>query len=247
MAAFLCLGVQAQNVMDVELSNGKVDTYDVSTVKSVSWREAPVVEEYVDLGLPSKTLWATRNIGAENPEDFGLYFMWGDTKGYTSDTSDGMVFDWSTYKYCKGSDTSFTKYCTISSKGFNSFKDDKTELDLADDAAYVNLGAEWRMPSQEQYDELLNGEYTKRERTTVNNVYGILITSKKNQKSIFFPAAGYRNGSDYKSGGSDAGYWSRTLRSDYTYNAWCFFFDSDFMSVLASRRNSGLSVRPVRR
>jgi hypothetical protein len=96
---------------------------------------------YVDLGLPSGTLWATCNIGANSPEEYGYYFAWGETEGY----NDGKTtFDWSTYKWCNGSYDSLTKYKYSSSYGTYDYK---TELDLDDDAAYVNWGAEWCMPS----------------------------------------------------------------------------------------------------
>ncbi|MBR6016482.1 MAG: hypothetical protein IK067_05060, partial [Prevotella sp.] len=96
--------------------------------------------EYVDLGLPSGTLWATCNVGAETPEDYGLYFAWGETVGYTGDTSDGRLFDWANYKWCDGSNTTLTKYCNNSEKGKDGFTDDKTVLDPEDDAATANWG-----------------------------------------------------------------------------------------------------------
>ena len=204
--------------------------------------------EYVDLGLPSGTLWATTNIGAENPEDYGLYLQWGDTKGYTSDTGDGMVFDWSTYKYCKGNDTSFTKYCTISSKGYNGFTDNKTELDLDDDAAYVNWGSDWCMPSKEQFAELINTSYTTTMWTTENGVKGRKIMKKSdNSVYIFLPAVGYRRDSNLSNSGSYGNYWSRTLKSVDPYCAWYIYFVSTTVLTGEDRRSDGHPVRPVRR
>ena len=98
-----------------------------------SWSDEPVTHEWVDLGLPSGTLWATCNVGASSPEGYGDYFAWGETepKDY---------YDWSTYKWCNGNEVTLTKYCTDSFFGYNGFTDGKTELDPEDDAAYVNWG-----------------------------------------------------------------------------------------------------------
>ena len=161
--------------------------------------------EYVDLGLPSGTLWATCNIGATSPEDYGDYFAWGETSGYNSGKT---TFNWSTYKYCNGSYTTMTKYCTSSSYGT---VDNKTELELSDDAAYVNWGSNWRMPSYDQIAELINSSYTTTTWTTVNGVYGRKITSKSNGNSIFLPAAGVHNETSLRYAGSGGYYWSRTL------------------------------------
>ena len=101
---------------------------------------------YVDLGLPSGTLWATMNVGATTETDYGDYFMWGETTPNT-------VYDWATYKHCNGSDTTMTKYCTDSSYGT---VDNKTTLDLEDDAARANMGGDWRMPTATEYQTLYN-------------------------------------------------------------------------------------------
>ena len=116
--------------------DGKVGIADVTALidylLSGTWGdESSDAHEWVDLGLPSGTLWATTNIGATNPEDYGDYFAWGETEPKD-------VYDWSTYKWCNGSNTTLTKYCTSSSYGYIGFTDGKTELDAGDDAAYVN-------------------------------------------------------------------------------------------------------------
>ena len=198
---------------------------------------------FVDLGLPSGTLWATCNIGASSPEEYGDYFAWGETDGY----NDGKTtFDWSTYKWYEGSISTLTKYCTDSEYGNNRFTDFKTELDLEDDAAYVNWGPDWRMPSLEQFRELINSSYTTTEWTTQNSVNGRKITSKKNGNSIFLPATGYRYDSSLNGAGSLGYYWSRTLYSLYSPYAWHLFFDSSGLNVDSSIRYYGRSVRPVR-
>ena len=200
--------------------------------------------EAIDLGLPSGTLWASCNVGATKPEEYGLYFAWGETKGYTSDTSDGRSFSWANYKWCNGAYDKLTKYCTDSSYGNNGFTDNKTELDLEDDAAYVNWGSSWRMPSNEQQDELRS--QCKWEWTQLNGVYGYKVTGP-NGKSIFLPAAGYRGGTSLGNAGSYGGYWSRTLNTYGPYSAYDLHFFSGYVGWRSYDRYRGRSVRPVRR
>ena len=127
------------------------------------------VHAYVDLDLPSGTLWATCNVGASSPEENGDYFAWGETTGHNDGKNN---FNWSTYKWCKGSSSTLTKYCCESSSGYEGFTDNKMELDLEDDAAYVNWGPAWRMPSKEQFEELFNRSYTTVKTTTQNGKKG---------------------------------------------------------------------------
>lgn len=188
--------------------------------------------DYVDLGLPSGTLWATCNVGASKPEEYGLYFAWGETKGYTSG---GHSFNWANYKWCNGSSSSLTKYTG---------SDGKTELDLEDDAAYVNWGSSWRMPSREQQDELRS--QCKWEWTQLHGVYGHKVTGP-NGNSIFLPAAGGRYDTSLYDAGSYGGCWSRTLRTSHSNSAYSLNFDSGSMDWNNSYRCSGQSVRPVRR
>ena len=143
-----------------------------------------------------------------------FYFARGETEGYNS----GKTFDWSTYKWCSnGSYQKLAKYCTDSSYGDNGFTDGKTELDIDDDAAYVNWGTEWRMPSEKQVYELRT-ECTW-EWTTKDNVNGYVVTGQ-NDNSIFLPAAGYRFGSSLIGAGSSGRYWSRALREQPVLSAW---------------------------
>ncbi len=141
--------------------------------------------EYVDLGLPSGTLWATCNVGANSPEEYGDYFAWGETTGYKSGKT---YFNWSSYKWCNGSKNTLTKYCNSSEYGK---VDNKIQLESTDDAATVNWGSGWCTPSLEQQQELC--WYTDCEWTTINGVYGHKITSKTNGNSIFLPITGYFN------------------------------------------------------
>ena len=192
--------------------------------------------KWVDLGLPSGTLWATCNVGADNPEDYGDYFAWGETEPKD-------VYNWSTYKWCNGSSSTLTKYCTSSSYGYNGFVDNKLELDPQDDAAYVNWGASWRMPTYDQQTELRTKcTWTW---TTQNGVNGRLVTGP-NGKSLFLPAAGFRYDSSLDYAGSRGYCWSRTLGSSYPNNAYDVYFDSGDVYWYYSGRVYGFTVRAVR-
>jgi hypothetical protein len=188
---------------------------------------------YVDLGLPSGTLWADRNVGADSPEAYGDYFAWGET-------TTKSIYDWSTYKWCQ-SWTTMTKYCTKSSYGT---VDNKTVLDLEDDAAYVNMGAEWRMPTETQMSELRSK--CTWAWPTQNGTKGYKVTGP-NGKSIFLPAAGYRNGSGLNNAGSNGGFWSVSLEESYPSGAWSLSFNSGNCGTYDCDRCNGLTVRAVAR
>ena len=191
---------------------------------------------YVDLGLPSGTKWATCNVGADSPEDYGDYFAWGETT--PKDT-----YNWSTYQHCNGSYATLTKYCTDASYGYEGFTDDLTTLLPEDDAATANWGSGWRMPTREEWQELYNN--TTVTWTTQNGVNGRLFTAS-NGNSLFLPAAGYRYNSFLGYTDSWGVYWSSSLRTDYPSIAWYFYFDSDNYSMNDGSRAYGRSVRPVR-
>jgi hypothetical protein len=192
--------------------------------------------EYVDLGLPSGTLWATYNVGANSPEEYGDYFAWGETEPKS-------VYNWNGYKYCTSVDNKLTKYCTQSDYGNYGFTDTLTELTAEDDAATANWGSDWQMPSQEQIEELYRKTTTTW--TTQSGVYGWLFTAG-NGKSIFLPAAGYRNGTSLASEGSDGHYWSRSLHPSYSEYAYNLYSISDGIDPSGfGTRCYGYSVRPV--
>ena len=199
----------------------------------------------VDLGLPSGTLWATCNIGADSPEQYGDYFAWGET-------ATKSTYSWSTYKWCNYSEYmtgNLTKYCSNGSYGYNGFTDTLMELELDDDAAYVCWGPGWRMPRIEQLLELFNSSYTTTTWTTLNGVYGRKITSKMSGfegNYIVLPAAGYRSGSSLYDAGSNGNYWSRSLYVSDTEYAWLYFESSDINTYPHHYRSYGNSVRPVR-
>ena len=195
--------------------------------------------EYVDLGLPSGTLWATCNVGASKPEEYGDYFAWGET-------TPKSTYDWSTYRWCKGSYYTMTKYCTDSKYGYNGFTDNLTELQPEDDAATANWGSGWKMPSYDQINELVNDEYTTSEWTQLNGVYGCKVTSKSNGNSIFLPAAGYRWSGELRNAGSFGYCWSSSLDPGYGYLACYLYFGSGYRYWGYSYRDRGRSVRAVR-
>ena len=189
--------------------------------------------EYVDLGLPSGTKWATCNVGASKPEEYGNYYAWGET-------TTKSTYNWSTYKWCNGSKTTLTKYNTSSSYGT---VDNKTVLELADDAARANWGGAWRMPTDAEWTELReNCTWTW---ITKNGVNGYEVKSNINGNSIFLPAAGDRNYGDLNHAGDYGNYWSSSLEADYPYRAWGVYFGSDNVGGGSLSRYFGLSVRPV--
>ena len=189
---------------------------------------------YVDLGLPSGLLWAYTNIGANNPEDNGNYYAWGETA--TKET-----YDWTTYQYCDGSETTLTKYCYYESYGLDGYTDSLTMLEAIDDAASVNWGGNWLMPTQEEMQELMDNCDTTW--TMMNDINGMLFTSRSNGNSIFLPAAGSRNGSD--DAGSFGFYWSSSLHTDGTDYARYLNFGSDYYYMDYGSRYLGFTVRPV--
>lgn len=204
--------------------------------------------DYVDLGLPSGTLWATCNIGADQPLGYGLYFSWGSTKGYTDNINDGKMFDWSDYEWCNGSETKLTKYSVQSAywdPSLGTAPDNKTELDLEDDAAHVNWGGDWQVPTINQLYELIDSNFTTCTWTTLNNVYGLYIMSKANKSTIFLPAAGIRSKGELEYLGICGYYWARSIDKSPCYRANSINFDEDGMFHNFNGRSFGLSIRPA--
>ena len=209
----------------------------------------------VDLGLSVK--WATCNVGASKPEEYGDYFAWGETEPYYNGDSQNPTgwksgkssgYWWSSYKYCKGGPTTMTKYCNNSSYGFIGFTDSKTVLDPEDDVAHVNWGGDWRMPTKAEFDELRNTSNCTWTWTTENGVNGYKVVSKKSGYEgnyIFLPAAGCRDGTDLNYVGSGGIYWSSSLYTDYPSYAYNLGFNSSSYRTSYYGRDDGTSVRPV--
>lgn len=210
----------------------------------------------IDLDLPSGTLWADRNIGALTETDGGTFFQWGDTQEYTVDqisTEETTVddttkkyFDYTDYKWCDGTETSFTKYCYDSSYGT---VDNKTELDLSDDAAYVNTGH--KMPSPRHFSELIantNQEYI--ENYNDSGINGWKFISKTNEdKYIFIPSGiGYVvSGGKVTNEDEDLNTWylSSELNIKVTHSR-CFIVNSSHIANLGGLgRRAGSIIRCI--
>ena len=190
--------------------------------------------DYVDLGLPSGTLWATANVGASKPSDYGLYFQWGDVRGFTKgQIGRDKAFSWPDYKFSIDG----------SSSNFNKYKQAGDALDLEDDAANANMGGDWHMPTPDQIRELINE--TDNTWTTQDGVNGRLFTSKKNGKSIFIPAAGYDSDGSLCSVGGDADVWSSTLSASSVIYGQVLYFYSGSVYLSDGGRYNGFSVRGV--
>lgn len=242
-AAVMCLlslTTNAQSTMRIEFESGKQVDYPVSSITSIKWFTnettpdtpdiSPSGAQAVDLGLSVK--WANMNIGATCVEDFGDYFAWGEINTKTS-------YDWRTYEWCNGSYVTMTKYCTSQ---FCGTVDKKTTLDLSDDAARANWGGSWRMPTKAEQDELRTKcTWTL---TTMNGVYGRKIVGP-NGNFIFLPAAGYASEGLLKEAGSFGRYWSSSLSTSYSYEAYDLYFFSGSVNYYSNYRNIGLPVRAV--
>ena len=195
--------------------------------------------EYVDLGLPSGLKWATCNVGAAYPEDYGGYYAWGEIE-------EKEYYHWSTYKYCyldEKRNYSMTKYCLESNYGI---VDSKRVLDPEDDVAHVKWGGTWRMPTYEDFDELC--EICTSKWITQNGVKGRIFTGP-NGNSIFLPAAGYNVDEVYLEGGIGY-YWSNSLTGgrtlgDYSNKACSLDLTRSTLGCDANSRDWGYSVRPV--
>ncbi len=191
--------------------------------------------EFVDLGLSVK--WATCNVGAEKPEDYGDYFAWGETRPKS-------FYSWTNLKYRTDGDSDdnvkFSKYVASSQYGLI---DSRTVLELSDDAARANWGGSWRMPTEAEFQELIDKcTWTW---TTLNGKDGYKVVSKSNGNSIFLPAAGWRYHMSLGDAGDYGRYWTSSLNEFFSSRARDFGFCSGSHGASGSYRCSGRSVRPV--
>ena len=224
--------------------------------------------EYVDLGLPSGTKWATYNVGASSPEEYGLFFAWGETTGYGSDTSDGRLFNWPNYLLCNGTSTTLTKYNNNSNFGV---VDNKVTLESVDDAATANWGSAWKMPTRDQWSELLSNCYwVWTDSYNETDVAGYIVYAAKedvhkgkkkysssgddytssyslSDSHIFLPAVGYRFIDTLRSQGTSGNYWSSSIYESAPRNAKYLNFDDLEGADVTDQggRYCGLQVRPV--
>lgn len=207
--------------------------------------------DYVDLGLPSGTMWAKMNIGASSETDYGLYFQWGDAQGYTAAQvgceSGKKCFDsdtWFDYKYGPVDWDDETNYGMTK---YNS-TDGKTVLDASDDAAVANMGGSWRMPTEIEFNELLNTSNCTKAWTTNYNgtsINGYLFTSVRNSNTLFFPAAGICDDGSVLSVGSVGNYWSSSLSTSDVFSGRYLYFYSGNCNMDDNLRYDGFSVRGV--
>ncbi len=172
--------------------------------------------EYVDLGLSVK--WATCNVGASRPEDYGDYFAWGETKPKS-------------------------EYTEKNSATYGELSIGNIAGDCRYDAARANWGDSWRLPTKEEIEELLAN--CDHEWTRQNGVKGSLFTSKKNGKRIFLPAVGYRYGSSLSRAGEYGNFWSASPYGSGSYYAYNLYFYSGNADWSWDGRYIGFSVRPV--
>ncbi|MBP5560153.1 MAG: Ig-like domain-containing protein [Bacteroidales bacterium] len=185
----------------------------------------------VDLGLSVK--WASFNLGASTPEGSGDYFSWGETAPKSS-------YTWSTYSYGQSKNGPFSEYVADAAHGTPDYK---TILDLEDDAAHAIWGDAWRMPSNEEIQELrrnCNWQWT-----TVNGVAGYKVTGKTTGHFIFLPAAGMMGGSKVQNAGTEGDYWSSSLYTTESCSSWSPYFTSSEFSTGDCHRYFGLPVRAV--
>lgn len=210
---------------------------NIGANSAIATKSVDSAHSYVDLGLPSGTKWAAMNIGAEKETDYGLYFAWGETQVFSKITDDKKI-NWDGYKYRTG--PNITKYNAT---------DGLTTLEASDDAATVNWGGNWKMPTAEQISELLDISNCTNEWVKNYNDSGIngrIFTSVRNGNKLFFPAAGCWGDGAFNTFGMYGVVWSCTLSLDAEYGAQCLYFFEDEASLDPYySRCVGLPIRPV--
>lgn len=232
--------ILALGIMSSCANNSQSSSQDKQDSTKVAKDEMNIQHFYVDLGLPSGTLWATFNVGATKIEDYGEYFAWGETQAQEKDSSS---YSWKSYKWSKGSDKELTKYCTDS---VNGAVDGKMALDSTDDVAAARWGSEWRMPTVKEMQELLdNCDWQWVENYKASGISGRIAKSKLNGETLFFPAAG-----DWSNGKQDfqnfEGIYRTSNRSRRDKWAQCLVFVTKSVDMGNNNRFDGVSVRPVR-
>lgn len=248
---------KATDATDLD-TDGSLTIADITTLIGIKMQEESKIRHNghyaVDLGLPSGTLWATCNVGALNPEETGCYYAWGETTGSCEGKN---YFDWDYYRYNHYDPNddnsrygySLTKYCQDSEYGYNGFTDELTTLESMDDAASVNWGGQWRMPTRTEVNELINKNNTSCTVTTINDVAGLLITSLKEgytDKSIFLPFTGWFDGRSVDDFGTYAEYWTSSLSVSTYTDARRFYITNEGKKAVGERaRDTGLTIRPV--
>ena len=198
--------------------------------------------EAIDLGLSVK--WASFNVGATSPEGFGNYYSWGIAATVASNSADNYLYA----KLAPDGTPMLWKYCNDTDFGANGFSDKRTTIEATDDAATANLGAKWRTPNLDEWKELADTANCIWEWTQVNGVSGCKVTSKKagfTDKSIFIPAAGFRNNKKVEGDGGTGSYWTASLYEPLPTMAWNVRFTGDEPEIDSGDRYFGNAIRPV--
>lgn len=222
------------SVSDKQFEEGKLYNFPVLT--NTNWTVTPTTRPYVDLGLPSGRMWATMNVGASTPEDYGDYFAW-------AETAPKETYAWGTLKYWNPTTGKPTYYTGISS----------SQLMDVDDAAWVNWGDDWRMPTKEDWEELnlccMTLPVYSSDGTSVNGL--LFMSLSDSSKSIFFPANGVKNDMGHQGLGTNGYYWSSTLYNNANCGqAYQMTFtvgnETAFLNIEPRSRYIGCAVRPVK-
>lgn len=206
----------------------KDDDKPISPQEDIGPEYKHVTLEAVDLGLTVK--WASTNLGASRPQEYGDYFIWGNTQDKPSFT---LLSD----KWYNNKELVYSKY---------THKDEKYSLELADDVANTSAGGNWRTPTVKEWTELMdNCDWAWTDNYSGSGVAGRIVTSRKNGQSIFLPAAGYRFGINFYIDRSNGLYWSSEVNPDITKNGFLLYFDSNSLYTRGNFRYYGYSVRAV--
>ena len=243
LVALFAFATMAQVKLYVHQNDGSYTEFIAATVDSITFSEQKPGTitnngyQWVDMGLPSGLLWATCNLGANKPTDFGDYFAWGETETKESYTP-------KTYKWYEGTNSFYImKYGVLSIPDESGFI--QTLLELEDDAAYVKLGGNWRMPTIEEFEELLDSRYTNSCLINKNNVKGYLIVSKKNGNTIFLPAAGYKDANDVRFLGKEFYYFTSSLTEEELSDVKGIGESDGRLEKFFYDRTIGGTIRPV--
>lgn len=280
--AFMLCNAQVKTLSDydviIHFKNGTSVQYPVDDIDRITHEECRDTDpynghEYVDLGLPSGLKWATCNIGADSPNECGDYFAWGATEPQE-------FYAWFFTPYQTQPDLqdfSFATYTKYLGSTISSYKDPnatdadalKTVLDLEDDAAHVNWGGEWRMPTNEELVELIDNCYWKlgyhnNEITVIGYiVYKVKDSADKGKRTndysryspvgsysasdphIFLPAVGFRCEDNLSEFNNFGNYWSSSLNLNYPASAYMLEFDKKYVYSHHCNRLYGLTIRPV--
>ncbi|MCF0203292.1 MAG: DUF1566 domain-containing protein [Bacteroidaceae bacterium] len=229
LSLIYCAGVKAQvRTLEVVKNGEVIFSSPADEIDSIIIEEIPTHSghEYVDLGLPSGLRWATCNVGASKPEEYGDYFAWGETSAKS-------IYSGDDYAY----------YGSIPELKESGVIDDDGNLTAAYDAASKNWKGSWRMPTKDEIQELIDNCTT--EWTTQNGVYGRKVTSKNNGKSIFMPATGYRFDDALFSDNEAGYYWTSSTHELYADIAYLFGFSPERFVSSDFLRSNGHTVRPV--